>query len=69
MFPAAKFVKPAVNEASRVVVVWVEKAREHSRGRRESSGIVNNRPKLHQKGRASRQLADAFRPDYGNSRF
>lgn len=40
--------QPVDNEARRVVVVGVEKAREHSRGPASPPGVVCNRPKLHE---------------------
>jgi hypothetical protein len=41
-----QFVEPAVHELSGVGVVWVEKAREHSRGRASPPLIVDDCPKL-----------------------
>ena len=41
---ALPFVDPAIDQTRRVVVKRIEKAREHSRGRATSPGIVRERP-------------------------
>jgi hypothetical protein len=44
-----KLVEPAADKPRRVIVVWVEKAREHSRGRASLPRIIDERPKLNKK--------------------
>jgi hypothetical protein len=41
-----EFYQPSLNKARSVVVVGVQKAREHSRGRARPPGVVNYGPKL-----------------------
>ena len=42
MIAAFKFIQPSINEVSRIVVVWIEKAREHSRGRASLPFIIDD---------------------------
>jgi hypothetical protein len=57
-----KLEQPAVNQLGRVVIVGVEKAREHSRGGASPSGIIRQRPNLdEQQPGISRQFADRLR--------
>ena len=56
-----QFGQPSLHEHSRVVVVGVQKAREHSRGRASPPVIVNDGPELNEKQtRITRQSANAF---------
>jgi hypothetical protein len=41
-----QLLQPARNEVSRIVVVWVEKAREHSRGCASPPRIIDEGPQL-----------------------
>jgi hypothetical protein len=59
---AFKFPKPSVDQLRSVVVVWIKKAREHSRGPASPPIIVENRPKLNeQQASIPREAADSFR--------
>ena len=44
-----KFLEPALHEGAGVVIVGVEKAREHSRGRASPASVVNYCPNLDEK--------------------
>jgi hypothetical protein len=58
---ALELVKPARNTLRRIVVVRVEKAREHSRGRASPPLIVADGPKQHeQQARFAGHPAHAF---------
>jgi len=41
-----KFDQPSLNQVGNVVIIWVEKAREHSRGRASAAGIVDDRDEV-----------------------
>ncbi|MEY9602418.1 hypothetical protein AB7M74_009035 [Bradyrhizobium japonicum] len=57
-----KFGEPAVHEPRRIVIVWVEKAREHSRGRASPPFVIGEGPQLdEQQARIPGQLADGLR--------
>jgi hypothetical protein len=59
---ASKLVQPPLDQAFRIVIVWVEKAREHSRGRASPPVIINDRPELDEKQpRIPRELSNSLR--------
>ena len=41
-----EFIEPTIHQVSSIVIVWVEKAREHSRGRSSTPLIVGYCPEL-----------------------
>jgi hypothetical protein len=56
-----KFLEPSVDKHGSVIIVWVKKAREHSRGRASPPLVVGNSPQHdEQEARIARKPADAF---------
>ncbi|MCS3692024.1 hypothetical protein ABIF07_001060 [Bradyrhizobium elkanii] len=46
MLSGLKFSKPMINEHPGIIVIRVQKAREHSRGRASPPRVINDRPEL-----------------------
>jgi hypothetical protein len=57
-----QFAEPLLDQLRSIIVVWIKKAREHSRGCASLSVIIDNRPELYEKQTSvSREIPDCFR--------